>query len=155
MSDQPASTRTVARVKTRDICYRFRGYWSEGGICRLRLYEGPGLIPVIVCTELEENTNTSVTNLAEVLAAAVIAAWLPDRFEAAETVIWLEHYPGRRDPRRNITGRAEVDRVSFASWTLRRCFMGGVARRKLGEPSWQPLTAEEVAALIGAEALEV
>jgi hypothetical protein len=149
MSASTPETNTTERAKTRDERYHFRGYWSEGGVCRVRVYQAPGLIPVAVCSELEENTNTSITNLAEVLAAEIIALFLPDRFEAEEPVIWVEHYPGRSDPRRNTKGRAEFDRVTFASWTPRVRRMGGVDRRTLGEPDWHPLPRSQVASLIG------
>lgn len=137
------------RRKTLDVRFGFRGYWAEGGVCRIRVYDAPGLVPVVVCSEVEENTNTSVTNLAEYLAAEVIARFLPHRFEAEPPVVWVEHYPGPEDPRRKVTGRSEFDRVTFASWTPRPCLLGGVRRTKLGEPDWRRLTETEVAELIG------
>lgn len=146
-----ASSATAQRTKTHDYRYPFRGYWSDGGICRIRVFEAPRLSPVIVCSELEENANTSVTNLAEFLAAEVLARHFPGRFEEVEPCIWVEHYPGRVDPRRNVTGRSEFDRVTFASWTPRIARLGGVARRCLGEPAWHPMALTEVAALIGGE----
>src|SRR5688500_3340016 len=149
MSRSASASATVARAKTHEFLHRFRGYWSDGGICRIRVFEAAGLIPVIVCSEREENQNTSVTNLAEYLAAEVIGRLFPARFEDPEPCIWVEHYPGRRDPRRNIIGRAEFDRVTFASWTPRACWLGGVQRTRLGEPEWHRLTPEAVAALIG------
>lgn len=142
------------RCKTLDVRFSFRGYWSDGGVCRIRVFEARGAVPVVVCSELPENSNTSVTNLAEYLAAEVIARFLPHRFEADPPVVWIEHYPGRRDPRRNVTGRVEFDLVTFASCTPRRNYLGGVARRKLGEPSWKRLTSDEVAELIGVDGVE-
>ena len=144
--------------KTHDYTHHYRGLWRDGGRCRIEVYapdrDEAGRPPVIVATELPDNDNTSITNLAEVLAADVVAAIFPERLEEVEPVIWLEHYPGRRDPRRNVRSRSEVDRVTFASWTPRPSWLGGVLRRTLGEPTWHPLTPDDVAALIGAGELE-
>lgn len=145
---------TTARAKTRDVRFRFRGYWDEGGVCRIRVFEAPDRIPVIVCSEVPENANTSVTNLAEHLAAEVIARYLPHRFEHEEPCLWIEHYPGRHDPRRHVTGRATFDLVTFASWRPRPRRLGGVDRPALGEPAWRPMTVDEVAALIGTRETE-
>ena len=57
--------------KTHEYVHRYRGYWSEGGRCRIRIYRGGGEPPVVVCSQLPENDNTSVTNMAEYLAAEV------------------------------------------------------------------------------------
>ena len=52
---------------------------------------------MIVCTELPDNPSTSVTNMAEILAAELIARHFPQRFDDAARVAWLEHYPARHD----------------------------------------------------------
>jgi hypothetical protein len=49
--------------KTHDFIHRYRGYWSEGGKCRIRIYQGDGRAPVVICSELPDNHNTSVTNI--------------------------------------------------------------------------------------------
>ena len=58
--------------KTHDYIYHYRGYWSDGGRCRIRIYREEGRAAVVVCSQLPDNTNTSVTNMAEYLAAEVI-----------------------------------------------------------------------------------
>ena len=58
--------------KTRDYIHEYRGYWSEGGRCRIRIYREERREPVVVCSQLADNGNTSVTNMAEYLAAEVI-----------------------------------------------------------------------------------
>lgn len=155
MSALPSSPLDApVRTKTHDERYPFRGIWRDGGVCRIRVFEAPGMAPVVICSELDENRNTSVTNLVEVLAAEVVARHFPERFEEAEPAIWIEHYPARRDPRRNVSGRPEFDRLTFASWIPRRSLLGGVPRVALGEPEWHPLTPDDVAALIGADEAE-
>ncbi len=58
--------------KTHDYVHYYRGYWSEGGKCRIRIYREEGREPVVVCSQLADNANTSVTNMAEYIAAEVI-----------------------------------------------------------------------------------
>jgi hypothetical protein len=58
--------------KTHDYIHHYRGYWSEGGECRIRIYQEDGHAPVVICSQLQDNENTSVTNMAEYLAAEVI-----------------------------------------------------------------------------------
>ena len=53
---------------THDYPHRHRGYWSDGGRCRIRIYRGDGQPPVVVCSQPPDNGNTSVTNVAEYLA---------------------------------------------------------------------------------------
>jgi hypothetical protein len=59
-------------MKTHDYVHYYRGYWSDGGKCRIRIYQEDGQAPVVICSQLPENKNTSVTNMAEYLAAEVI-----------------------------------------------------------------------------------
>lgn len=109
------------RRLTCDYRYRYRGHWTDGGVCRVRAYEAPGATPVLLVTELPENENTSVTNMAEYLAAELIARHFPHRFEDAEPVIWVEHYPQG----------------------------GGVWRVRLGEPMWRPIARDAIAHIVG------
>jgi hypothetical protein len=140
---------TPPYIKTQDYQHHFRGNWTEGGICRIRVFEADARPPVIICSELEENTNTSTTNMVEYRAAEVIARHFPYRLEYPEPVIWLEHYPGQRDARRQVKGRSDFDRVVFESWAPRTEWLGGVRRRRLGDPDWRPMPLHEVSALIG------
>ena len=80
------------RHKTRDYRYAYRGYHSESGICRVRVFEQTGKVPIIIVTELPENTNTSITNMCKYLACEIIRAHFPERFEEEEPVLWIEHY---------------------------------------------------------------
>ena len=58
--------------KTHDYIHYYRGYWSGGGKCRIRIYQEEGEASVIICSQLPDNHNTSVTNMAECQAAEVI-----------------------------------------------------------------------------------
>jgi hypothetical protein len=156
--DYPPSERAQSETgrplpKAVDVIHRFRGVWDHEpeAICRLRIFQEPGRTPVVVCSELDENPSTSVTNMAEILAAEVIAQYFPTRFEELEPVIWIEHYPGFEDQRRGTRQPPQYDRLGFASWSPHRVWLGAQARLSLGEPDWRPLPIHEVAHLIGRE----
>jgi hypothetical protein len=59
-------------MKTHDYIHYYRGYWSDGGKCRIRIYQEEGHNPVVICSQLPDNDNTSVTNMAEYIAAEVV-----------------------------------------------------------------------------------
>ncbi len=94
--------------KTHDYVHRYRGYWSDGGKCRIRIYQEDGQAPVVVCSQLPDNDNTSVTNMAEYLAAEVA-----ERHSLPTPLTWIEHYPENRG------GPGEWSLVSFSSWEVR------------------------------------
>jgi hypothetical protein len=58
--------------KIRDYIHHYRGYWSDGGKCRISIFREDGLAPVVICSQLPDNENTSVTNMAEYLGAEII-----------------------------------------------------------------------------------
>ena len=74
--------------KTNDHIHYYRGYWSNGGRCRILIYREDGQIPVVVCSQLPDNDNTSITNMAEYLVAEVIKA-----HSLTTPITWIEHYP--------------------------------------------------------------
>ncbi len=135
--------------KTHDERYDYRGFWTDGGVCHLQIYQAAGQTPVVVCTQLPENQTTGITNMVEVLAAEVIRAFLPDRFEGidAPAVVWIEHYPTLEVP--GQPDRRPFSRVDFATQRPQTVLLGGVPRLTLGEPRWTHLTRAEVAALLG------
>ncbi len=102
-----------------------------------------GRHPVIVAAELADNTGTSVTIIAEYLAAEVVARHCPHLLDApadgGQPVVWLERYP---------PGRGYA-RVTFAPWRIRAAWLGGTLQRALGTPDWARLDRAAVAALLG------
>jgi hypothetical protein len=114
------------RVKeTHDDLHHYRGYWSDGGVCRIRIYEEKGLPSVVICSQLPENKNTSITNMAEYIAAEVI-----ERHGLHTPLTWIEHYP------KHAGEVAEYSLVSFPSWEVTEKSLGGVRRRRVGSPHW-------------------
>ncbi len=74
--------------KTHDYIHHYRGYWSDGGRCRIRIYREDGRTPVVICSQPPENHNTSITNMAQYLAAEVI-----EEHSLPTPLRWIEHYP--------------------------------------------------------------
>jgi hypothetical protein len=101
--DRATPERSRPLPKTHDyrypFRYPFRGTWDKAshGLCRVRFFERAAETSVIVCTELPDNPSTSVTNMAEILAAELIARHFPQRFDDAARVACLELYPARHD----------------------------------------------------------
>ena len=132
--------------KTHDYTHHYHGFWRPGGICHIEIYEAAEQPPIIVCSELPENENTSITNMVEYLCAEVMRAHFSRLFEAiAPPIVWIEHYsPDRCDPHDRYA------LVTFDSYTPRQVWRAsGLRRLRLGEPEWRHLTRAEVQALLG------
>ena len=125
------------------------GSWANGGTCRIRIFESPGRPPVVVCSGVESSPGTSVCSVAEFLAAAVVGKYFPSRFDEPDPVIWIEHHPCCADRRRRGAARLDVARVTFASWKPVIVKDNRNWRAKLGEPTWTPISPDELHALIG------
>jgi hypothetical protein len=50
--------------KSHDYIHYYRGYWSDRGKCRIRICREEGQAPIVICSQLSDNDNTSVTNMA-------------------------------------------------------------------------------------------
>ena len=118
--------------------HRYRGYWSNGGRCRIRFYPRDGQPPVVVCSQLPDNENTSDTNMAEYLAVEVIEGHgLPT------PLVWIEHYP------EHAGEIGEWSLVRFSSGEREEVRLGGVWRYRVGSPRWSSLRPEDVDFLLG------
>ena len=125
--------------KTHDYIHHYRGYWSDGGKCRIRIYHEEGRAPMVICSQLADNDNTSVTNIAEYLAAEVIK-----ERSLPTPLTWIEHYPEHEGE------VGEYSLVMFSAWEFEESCLGGVWRCRVGSPRWSPLCPEEVDVLIEA-----
>jgi hypothetical protein len=123
--------------KTHEYIHYYRGYWSEGGKCRIRIYREDGRAPIVICSQLPGNDNTSITNMAEYLAAEII-----EEHGLFTPFVWVEHYPEHKGEIR------EYSLVRFSSWECTQVCLGGVWRYRVGSPRWSPLGREEVDVLI-------
>jgi hypothetical protein len=123
--------------KTHDYIHYYRGYWSEGGKCRIRIYREDGRAPIVICSQLPGNDNTSITNMAEYLAAEVI-----EEHSMPTPLSWIEHYPEHEEE------IGEYSLVSFSGWEPEEACLGGVWRYRVGSCRWSPLTTGQVRALL-------
>jgi hypothetical protein len=128
---------------------RSYGVWAAGGTCHVRIFESPGRPPVIVCSQLECTPGASICSVAEYLAASVIGRYCPGRLEDPTPAIWIEHHPVSEDRRRRRAGRLDAMRVTFASWKPTVLHEPDGWRTKLGDPSWTPISSDELRMLIG------
>ena len=124
-------------MQTHDYIHRYRGYWSDGGKCSIRVYREAEQDTIVICSQLPENKNTSVTNLAEYLAAEVIK-----KYGMATPLTWIEHCPEHEG------GIGKYSLVRFSSWKRREVRLGGVWRCRVGSPNWSRLRPEEVEELL-------
>jgi hypothetical protein len=122
---------------THDYMHHYRGYWSDGGKCRIRIYREDGHAPVVICSQLPDNENTSVTNMAEYLAAEVM-----EEHALPTPLVWVEHYPEHEGE------IGEYSLVRFSSWEVKEIRLGGVWRYQVGSPRWSPLRPDEVEFLV-------
>jgi hypothetical protein len=123
--------------KTHDYVHRYRGYWSDGGRCRIRIYREDDRAPVVICSQLPDIDNTSVTNMAEYLAAEVI--W---EHSLPTPLTWIEHYPEHEGQ------IGEYSLVRFSDWEREEVCLGCIRRLRIGAPSWSHLRPEEVEFLL-------
>jgi hypothetical protein len=119
--------------KTHDYIHHYRGYWSDGGKCRIQIYQEDGQFPVVICSQLPDNSNTSVTNMVEYLAAEVI-----EEHGLPTPLLWIEHYA------EHLGEPGEYSLVRFCSWERKEVCLGGVGRSRIGSPRWSPLRSDEV-----------
>src|SRR5215211_1626983 len=120
----------------------------HAGYCRIRVYQTPDALPVVVCTEPKDNSGQSITNAAEVIAAGVLENH-PEAFTAAgKPFVWFEHYePGARgtpeDP-------ATFDLVEFSHYEPREVFRAGTRVKEIGAPSRTPSDRATAEGMTGA-----
>ena len=119
--------------KTHDYMHHYRGYWSDGGKCRIRIYQEDGRTPMVICSQPLDNDNTSVTNMAEYLVAEVIR-----EHRLPTPLAWVEHYHEHK-------GKiGEYSLVTFSNWEPTEVCLGSVWRYRVGSPWWSPLRREEI-----------
>jgi len=64
--------------------FEYKGFGNCNCVCGLDI-----IGDMVICTQLPDNTGTSITNMAENLAAMVC-----DKYAIPmENLIWIEHYP--------------------------------------------------------------
>jgi hypothetical protein len=90
----------------------------------------------VLCSQLPDNHNTSITNMAEYIAAEIIEEHdLPTPLEEHDLptpLVWVEHYPEHEGE------IGEYSLMTFSDWELEEVSLGGIWRLRVGVPSWSP-----------------
>lgn len=136
-----------------DEIHRYHGYHGSEGMCRIRIFREAGRTPIILCSQPPEMVGTSITHLAEYLAAEVASKYLPawetprrsGATPEALPFLWIEHYPGQPYLEENCAF------VRFEDYRIERLPAGywPGQRSKLGQPIWRHVRESAVAALLG------
>jgi hypothetical protein len=117
----------------------------RGGRCRVRVWLSEDELdaPVVVCSELPTNEDSSITYAAEQIAAEVIRY---HRLPAP--VVWIEHHP----PIATDGDTETFDLVDFSSYevTEKGPYIGET-RLTLGEATWKRITRGMIEVLVGGE----
>jgi hypothetical protein len=106
--------------KTFEGVYRWKGNGTSGSwesSCRLRIFDGPKPLAIVVVSDIPRAEGTSITNCAEFLATKVVAEFGVNPL----TTVWAEHYP-------HPGGQETYDEVVF-DWDKGRA----------SSPRWKPL----------------
>lgn len=138
----------MTRTKTLDEHFRYTGENGHQGYCRVRIYIGKDLPPVIIATEPNDNTGPSLTNSAEIVFPAIIARYLPGWLDQAEDLTLIEHY----EPSHGWGSRKAdtYDQVTFTDWRPRIRQLAGGKFVSFGEPEWRHLGEAKTRELVGA-----
>ena len=120
--------------KTLDQTFPFRDDLLREGKCRLRVWQEPEQVPVVLFTELDDNAGTSITNMIEHIAWEAFK--LLERPTSGIQVI--EHYRDRGMVRGKAIYKEEFDMVTFTQ-----------IANGFDDPCWRRICKEEVERIIG------
>ena len=125
-----------------DYIHPYKGAGGRPARCRVRIYLPEDIrdAPVVICSELPNNTGGSITNSAEVIAVGVIRA-----NELPTPLVWIEHWP------KESTGGTETfELVVFSSYEVEeRAPYLGETRVRIGAATWKRLDRTSVEVLVG------
>ena len=111
--------------------------------CRVRIYLPDEVhdTPVVICSELPNNSGGSITNSAEVIAAGVIRT-----NELPTPLVWVEHWPEESTD----GGEETFDLVVFSRYEVEaRAPYLGETRAWVRDATWKPLDRTSVEVLVG------
>jgi len=141
-------SRTIGRVSlapvhlASDYIHPYKGAGGRPAQCRVRIYLPNDLrdMPVVICSELPNNSGGSVINSAEVIAAGVIRS-----HELPTPLVWIEHWPEE-----STGGEETFELVVFSSYEIEeRAPYLGETRARIGAATWKSLDRTSVEALVG------
>ena len=125
--------------------FEFRGFHGCQCVCDLEVIQTADGRTVVIATEREDNSGTSVTNVAEHLASYVCDTFGMD----PDKLVWIEHY-GYPDPV-NPERHREYDVVTFQRRLPERIRWSDVVLLSkpdgwpghFQEPHWRPMKEED------------
>jgi hypothetical protein len=124
-----------------DYIHPYKDTGGRHARCRARIYlpEDVRDVPVVICSELPNNSGGSVTNSAEVIAAGVIRS-----HELPTPLIWIEHWPEE-----STSGAETFELVVFSSYEVEeRAPYLGETRARIGAATWKRLDRTSVEVLV-------
>jgi hypothetical protein len=129
-----------------DYIHSYKDAGGHPAHCRVRIYLPDDVrnTPVVICSELSNNTGGSITNPAEVIAAGVIRA-----NELPNPLVWIEHWP-----KESTEGGTETfELVVFSSYEVtERAPYLGETRAWIGDATWKSLDRATVERLVAGKA---
>lgn len=104
------------------MIYEYKGFGNCESKCKIEVHSN-----IVIATELDDNTGTSITNYAETLATMICKQFsiLP------EELIWIEHYP--------------KDSYSLETYSLVKF---DIDKNRFSNPKWSYLSNTELEGLI-------
>jgi hypothetical protein len=125
-----------------DYIYPYKDAGGGPARCRVRIYlpDDDLNAPMVVCSELPNNSGGSITNSAEVIVAGVIQA-----NELPTPLVWIEHWP------KETTDVEETfELVVFSSYKVEeRAPYLRETRVWIGDATWKRLDITTVEVLVG------
>ena len=126
--------------------YDYEGFHGCQAHCQVERHHNPATgKDILILTEVEDNTGTSVTNMVEHLAARLINEY---DLDPANTII-IEHYPERG--RLSYPYPETWDLVTPGFYKRPDGAWIGCVPQSPGSDMWRRLTPTEVNALVGQE----
>lgn len=125
-----------------DYIHPYKGDASVHSRCRIRLYlpyEATDAA-VVICSELPDNPGRSVTEVAEQIAAEVLA-----HFKLPAPPVWIEHHP----PKLTNGEEETFDLVTFIHYDVQKVLRGRTWSKEIGLPTRKPLDRQTVETLVG------
>jgi hypothetical protein len=126
-----------------DYIHPYKDAGGRPAYCRVRIYlpEDDHDAPVVICSEVPNNSGGSITNSAEVVAEGVIRA-----NELPTPLVWIEHWPHKSTD----SGEETFDLVVFSSYEVaERLPYLEETRAWIGDATWKLLDRATVESLVG------
>jgi hypothetical protein len=126
-----------------DYIHPYKDAGGRRARCRIRIYlpDDDLNAPMVVCSELPNNSGGSITNSAEVIAVGVIKA-----NELPTPLVWIEHWPEETTDVEEETFELFI----FSNFeVVERAPYLGERRAWIGEPTWKTLDRASVEVLVG------